>query len=376
MQMIIDVNRSLEGCPPIELDEERGLEWKERKLINRSKVVYHDAHSVYAQVRPDGSKWEDIKLIADGFKVYGFLYDQPPPQVIEDPDRPGWYIGIAGWTKDDALDTLQVSTFIYDVYKINSDLNIRRQKLRANIVKVHRRGNTEVSITAEITQAIEEGELDRNDSEALWKFIQDVASDKTDAIKDNIYNNVRKEAGVLDPRIWIFHAGKGKRSIQAQAEKFGFPHEGTKDPTESGKLGYANVKGDAPGIFMNAIKTFVDHNIDPLNVDQTVDPESWIPIEMTGFAGKLKDGSIDPVRIDWEKANRKIKDETLTDFCWLMAGGKVSKEEIRKNINLFAIKSCDGYNFIPQKRKKYAKKGGNPQETTMVNVKGEPRPSA
>ena len=59
-----------------------------------------------------------------------------------------------------------------------------------------------------------------------------------------------------------------------------------------------------------------------------------------------------------------------------MAGGKVSKEEIRKNINLFAIKSCDGYNFIPQKRKKYAKKGGNPQETTMVNVKGEPRPSA
>jgi hypothetical protein len=253
-------------------------------------------------------------------------------------------------------------------------LNIRRQKLRSNIVKTHCRGNTEVSITAEITQAIEEGELDRNDSDALWEFIQDVAPDKTDTIKDNIYNNVRKEAGVLDPRIWIFHAGKGKRSIQAQAEKFGFPYEGTKDPTESGRLGYANVKGDAPGIFMNAIKTFVDHNIDPLNVDQPVDPKSWTPIEMTGFAGKLKDGSIDPVRIDWEKANRKMKEETLTDFCYLMSGGKVPKEEIRKNVNSFAIKSCDGYNFIAQKRKKYAKKGGNPQETTMVNVKGEPKP--
>ena len=375
MNLNIDVNRSLKACPPIKKDEKRGITWKTRKLINRDKVVYHDAHPVYAQVRPDGSKWEDTKLHVDSFKVYGYCYEEPPPQVIEDPERPGWYIGIAGWTKDDALDTLQVSTFIYDVYKINSDLNIRRQKLRSNIVKTHRRGNTEASITAEITQAIEEGELDRNDSDALWEFIQDVAPDKTGKIKDNIYNNVRKEAGVLDPRIWIFHAGKGKRSIQAQAEKFGFPYEGTKDPTESGRLGYANVKGDAPGIFMNAIKTFVDHNIDPLNVDQPVDPKSWTPIEMTGFAGKLKDGSIDPVRIDWEKANRKMKEETLTNFCWLMAGGKVPKEEIRKNVNIAMIKSCDGYNFIAQKRKKYAKKGGNPQETTIVNVKGEPKPS-
>ena len=160
MQMNIDVTRSLRGSPPIKIDEKRGLEWKDRKLLKRKRVVYHDAHPIYAQVRPDGSKWEDIKLHIDSFKVYGYCYEEPPPQVIEDPERPGWYIGIAGWTKDDALDTLQVSTFIYDVYKINSDLNIRRQKLRSNIVKTHRRGNTEASITAEITQAIEEGELD------------------------------------------------------------------------------------------------------------------------------------------------------------------------------------------------------------------------
>jgi hypothetical protein len=71
-----------------------------------------------------------------------------------------------------------------------------------------------------------------------------------------------------------------------------------------------------------------------------------------------------------------MKEEILTDFCYLMAGGKVSKDDLKKNINSFAIDSCDGYNFIAQKRKKYSKSGGNPQETTMVNVKGQSRPSA
>ena len=311
-QLLLDVTQSLKNCPKPKLF---GEETKaERKLLPRNRVVYYKDHPLYGQPRHDGSKPQDVTDRQTSLATYGFDYAILPPQVIPDPEREGWYIGLAGWTWDKALDNEGVPTFIYDVIDGGSPLDIRKRKNKTNILppEAIRQGNTERSLTAETIDAIANNELDREDEVGLWDFICEIAADKSTSMKNNIYNAVRKEVPKLDDSIYLWHSqGTGDHS---------FAH-----PT-------------------NAVKT----------------------------------GSIDGPRSVWEEDFKSRCDviskfvKLITGvYGETDEASKVLCKTIEENMEKNFLRSNDGHCHLPQKREAYAKNGGGARETTMVNKFGK-----
>jgi len=365
-QLLLDVTQSLKNCPKPKLF---GEETKaERKLLPRNRVVYYKDHPLYGQPRHDGSKPQDVTDRQTSLATYGFDYAILPPQVIPDPEREGWYIGLAGWTWDKALDNEGVPTFIYDVIDGGSPLDIRKRKNKTNILppEAIRQGNTERSLTAETIDAIANNELDREDEVGLWDFICEIAADKSTSMKNNIYNAVRKEVPKLDDSIYLWHSqGTGDHSFAHAAKKYDIPYGGDKDPSGKDRLGYICEKGGGHGMFMNGITHFTNH-------------DGKKPVEFSACHGSLKTGSIDGPRSVWEE-DFKSRCDVISKFVKLITGvygetdeaSKALCETIEKNMKENFIRSNDGHCHLPQKREAYAKNGGGARETTMVNKFGK-----
>jgi hypothetical protein len=369
--LLLVVATSLENCP---LPKLHGKETKvERKLIPRNRVVYHKDHPLYGQPRPDGSKPQDVAERRISLATYGFDYSILPPQVIPDPERQGWYIGLAGWTWDKALDEEKITTFIYDVIYEGAPLDIRKRKSMTNILpaSAFRKGSSEKALTAETINAIANKEIDREDEVALWNFILDIGSDKSLQMQKDIFKAVCMDTPKLDDSIYLWHSqGTGDHSFAYAAKTYDIPFAGNKDPNrktlgQNERLGYICEKGGGHGMWMNAMKWFVKF----LGKKR---------VEFTATSGSLKQGSIDEPRLTWDEdfVNRRIM---ITDFVQLIAGvrdntdetSKALCETIEKNMKENFIRSNEGFCHLPQKRAKYAKNGGGARETTMVNKLGE-----
>ena len=364
--LLLDVVKSLKKCPPPKL---RGKEThSERTILPRNRVVYHKDHPLYGQPRPEGSKKSDITARQDSLATYGFDYSIEPPEVIPDPEREGWYIGIAGWTWDKALDNEDVPAFIYDVIHGGSPIDIRLRKTGTNHhpASAMRKGNTEKSITGEVILAIKNKEVDRENEEALWDFVQEMARDKRLGMRQNIYNAVRKEVPKLDDRIFLWHSeGSGDHSFEHAATKHDIPYAGDKDPSGKDRLGYICEKGGGHGMWMNGITHFTNH-------------EGKKPVEFSACHGSLKTGSIDGPRSVWE-VDFSDRHEVVTKFVKLIAGvydktdpaSEALCKTIEENMKKYFIRSNDGYCHLPQKREPYAPNGGGARETTLVNKFGK-----
>jgi hypothetical protein len=365
-KLLLNLVESLKQCVLPKLHGEETH--VERKLLKTNRVVYHKDHPLYGQPRPEGSKPQDIADRQISLAKHGFDYTCPPPQVIPDPDREGWYIGLSGWTWSKALDNEGVDTFIYDVIYGGSPLDIRKRKSMTNILPAAaiRKGNTEQGLTAQTIAAINNKEIDRENETQLAEFIDEIAADKSLSMQQNIYNAVRRDVPKLDDSIYIWHSqGTGDHSFAYAAKKYDIPYGGDIDPSGKGRLGYIADNGGGHGMWMNGIKHFTDN-------------EGKKPVLFTGTHGSLKTGSIDGPRVKWD-SDFEVRHEVVSKFVKLIAGvhgktdetsttlSKVIDENLAKNF----IRSKDGQCHLPQKREAYAPNGGGARETTMVNKYGE-----
>jgi hypothetical protein len=365
-KLLLDVTTSLNKCPPPKLFGQETH--TERKILKRNRVVYYKDHPLYGQPRPEGSKPQDITNKQVSLAKHGYDYTIEPPEVIPDPERIDWFIGLSGWTWDKTLDNEGVSDFIYDVIYGGNALDIRKRKNKTNILPpaAIRKGNTEKGLTAETISAITNNEIDREDEDNLMDFICEIAADKSLSMQQNIFNAVRKEVPKLDDRIYLWHSqGTGDHSFAYAAKKYDIPYGGDIDPSGKGRLGYIADNGGGHGMWMNGIKHFTDN-------------EGTKPVLFTGTHGSLKQGTIDKPRVKWDE-DFEARHKVVSKFVKLVAGvydetdeaSKVLCKTIEENMEKSFLRSNDGHCHLPQKREAYAPNGGGAREITMVNKLGE-----
>jgi hypothetical protein len=350
MKVHFDVAKSLELCPP----EKRpnvpaGAKWKRRIVLQRSKVKYLNQNQIRV-LKVVQSNAADIRI---SFEVSGYLHDEYPPIITEDPDTKDGFIGETGFTRDQAADMCNWETFMYDVYEFDSPLSFRKMRLKSNIVKNPRTGNTKADIINQCVFAIEYNEINNSDID-LKEFIDDVACDKSENERINIFKSVRGRKSA-HPSLLTYHCGEGVNSTLEASIKFNLPYSGAKNYNLTGKLGYIPSSATPKTSFTDSKKLLLEYGY------QDIDFYFFMP------EPKMPDALYKQRAAHLDKFNDFIKTEAkYLQLMFNQFGYKHSVDEIFKKL------PWQAKGFLPQFVGADSGKGGNPKEETIVNANGAP----
>jgi hypothetical protein len=350
MKAHFDVEKSLELCPPEKRPNvPKGAKWKRRIVLQRGKVKYLNRN----QIRVLKVIMDNAASVRISFEVNGYIHTEYPPIITEDPDTKDGFIGETGFTRDQSADMCNWETFMYDVYEFDSPLSLRKMRIKSNIVRTPRKENTKADIINQCVSAIESGEISNSDID-LKEFINDVASDKSEKEKTNIFKSVRGRKSA-HPSLLTYHCGEGTNSTVEASIKFNLPYSGAKNYNSTGRLGYIPSSATPKTSFTDSKKLLLEYGY------QDIDFYFFMPEpKMPDALYKQRNSHLDKFN-DFIKTEAKYLQLILNQF-----GYKHSVNEILKKLPWKAK------GFLPQFVGADSEKGGNPKEETVVDANGIP----
>jgi len=357
MKIELNVETSLKLCPPSKNPALKNIPEKYlkdiihlgRKIINTKNVTYR----VENQTRELKVVQENVAPIKNSFELNGFIHSEYPPSVEDDTNKPNYFDGFIGYTRDQAIKEMNIQHMIYDVYKFNSPLAKRYFNNNSNRVDNPKKPHTKNDIIFQTLQALDSNEL-INTEDNILEFIDVVASDKSKKERKAIFKGVRERKSEY-ANLATYHCGEGLNSTSEAAKKFNIPYKGTAGHATTGKIGYIPPYANPITNFSASKKLLKTHGY------QSVYFTFYIPVPKP-------EPALTKQRSDWEsKFDTAVKDEAE----WIQLVMKQLKYDVDLNEIIGALPWRKN-NWLPCNLDPVAEKGGKPKEETIVDKFGKP----
>ena len=347
----IELSKSL--CPPKHPTDRKGkvLGRHVKRIVLSKKLVSYDINS---NPRVHNIKPENVGKIRDSFEVNGYILTAPPPSIKVDPNDPKRYVGLSGFNRNAAADALGWDSMIYDVYEFDSPKAERIYRSKANHHKTPHTDMTKQDIVKEVNEAIRSKEIP-NDESSIMEFVDELAADKTEQVRNTIFKTVMKANGSSD-NIRLYHdSGSGQNTLQKLAEDLNLPFKGDKRHAQTKKLGYIISSATQKTTLYDAKKLSQTYN--------------WQNVEFRAHIEEAKETpAIYHQRTEWQEKyfNFLRVDAEFVQEMMRRCGFKCDIDTILKNYP-FEFKG-----FGPQVITPDEQKGGRPIEETVVDALGNP----
>jgi hypothetical protein len=344
MKVHFDVEVSLKYAPP---KKYKGARFIKRIVVNRDKVRF----PLSEQIRVLSVKQKNVSEIRDSLEVNGWLHTEKPPVVEIDPDDKTRFIGISGFNRNAAMDQLGWDTMMVDVYEFNTPLAKRIAKSQENHHNRPFSPNTKEDLIKQVILALKNGEILSTET-AIRELVEELALDKTEQEKKKIFDSVIKRKGGSDT-LRTYHTGKGQYSTSEIALDLKIPFSGDTHFKLSGELGYINPSPTPKTTLHDAKKLSSEYGG-----------------KKVAFIGYIDKPSEQPKIFQQRKDYKEKFDNFLRQDAQFVLNVLKSfnvKTNIEEVISRYPIYFKG---FLPQVITPDNSKGGNPKETTLVDVDG------
>lgn len=344
------VEASKEACPPIEY---KNAKYLGRYLVPRSILRYNDEE----QPRDKNNDQDHVNKLKNDFEVNGYNINCPPPICCFDYENNNDFSlkGQSGYNRNEVYTHMGQQMIIVDIYEYESrlwEIVARNQSNHhANPCLVQ----TKNDYIKEVCNAVD-SEIIESTADAVKNFVDLIAKDKTDKIRNQIkvacYNNCS-----VFPNFRTYSSSgsvKSQNSLKGFLRSYGLPAagiEGRSDEEleEQGYILYCAGNGGNKATWMRGIV----HGI-----------QLGIPVWIIGYAPVRKE-DLKEFRESWIEEFEELK-ETTIQFAATILGDCDSSDFEEDN---FPVKVAG---FLPQYIKPNPKDGGTPTEKGLVDVNGTP----
>lgn len=342
-----DITQSLRLAPP---RAPNGVTWKERVVLDiENDIVVDDKN----QARHKNCNADHVCDIHDSFVENGWIYTEQPPWGTWDPVLKKFVLkdGFhrvhggkkSGWEK-----------IIVDIFSPDSDLDEILFQLKSNENHTPKKGSDAGDIINAALTAIQSKHL-ADDDQSIRLFIKKAASHLSKNRREEIYVKIKNSSPDNKFRTYL-SKGVGRNNITAACKhEFKIPYGGDANYSDTQAFGYVTTEKTGRMTLMNAIKLIAEKQEDMkrglFNVNKIPDVHIFAYIEAPGHNKSLREQ-----REEWMNSFNKTL-ESLKKFCEYQTGSSLKED--------FPIKFSG---FLPQLIDKDPNKGGNPVETTIVDV--------
>lgn len=345
-----DVELSLKLAPPL---KSRGMHFVKRIVVNPDQDVILDDDE---QARHKNCNKDHVCAITDSFTENGWIYTQTPPWCTWD-DKSKKYVLKDGFHRFHAAKSSNWNQMILDVYESDSKLSERIFKLKCNQNHTPKLGSINGDVVNSALEAIRKGEL-ADDETSVRDFIKETAGHLSKNKRENVFVDVMNSSSNNRYRVYL-SKGVGNSNIKAACRhEFQIPYEGDTNFKNTGAYGYVTTEKTGRMTLMNAIKLLAARHVD---IKKGTFKDNSVPnvlifayIEAPGHKKTIREQ-----REEWMFSFEKTL-QSLRDFCEMQTGMSVEK---------FPIKFAG---FLPQLIDNDPTKGGNPIETTIVDIDSKP----
>lgn len=357
MKINLNIEESLKNCPPSKNPAFKNIPNKFLKdIIHTGRIRINTNNIDYRiedQTRGLKVVQSSVPPLKTSFELNGFIHTEYPPLVIENLGKPGYYYGIIGHTRGQALRELGIEFMMYDVYKFNSPLAKRYFNNCSNRQDAPKTPHTKNDIIFQVLQALDLSELP-NTEDDIMEFINVVASDKSKKERSSIYKGVRERKSEY-ANLATYHCGEGLNSTSEAAKKFNVPYKGMAGHSSTGKIGYIPP-------YSNPITNFsASKNLLKIHGYQPVYFTFYIPEPQP-------EPALSNQRNRWEdEFDAAVKNEA--EWIQLVMTQLGHDVDLKKIIGILPwVKN----NWLPCNLIPVPSKGGRPKEETVVNKDGNP----
>tara|TARA_R100000030_G_scaffold26369_1_gene19230 strand:+ start:149 stop:1336 length:1188 start_codon:yes stop_codon:yes gene_type:complete len=340
------VQDSLESCPPIEYE---GGIFLGRYIIPDTFVRYNPED----QPRDKSNDIDHVNDLKNSYEVQGYLTDAHPPIASLDDESidPNHLRGQSGFNRKEARVKFGQELAIYDVYEWDSpywELVARNTSNHHQNPQLSQTKNDYLKVVVSAVAA----KIIPADPDAIDKFVDKIATDKTSKIRLWIKKNAYNNCGVYPNFRTYSSTGKGKNTLTGFMQSQGYPKQGIegredKDIQEQGCITYCSGEGDNLRAWARGIQYGT-------NKDVTV----WV----FGYApNRVPD--LKKFRQNWIKDFNDMK-QTFITFASNIAG---DGETVLLDEEDFPVRFAG---FLPQYVKPSAEDQGKPTEHTLVDIDG------
>jgi hypothetical protein len=348
MKTLLDVNKSLDLCPP---SYPSGVIFKKRITAKRGKngiVTY----PIDKNPREHHVILTKIPELRDSLLVNGYIYSCSPPTVKIDPNNKDRFIGLSGYHRDAAAEQAGWETMIYDVLEFQSPLDERKHKSTSNHHKTPSIPNTIMDIVKQVKEAVAEKEITNEDSD-VKDLISVLAADKTKSAQTKIFNKFRTHVS-SSSTLRNYHTEGGELSTEEFCILHNLPFGGDKFFDKTRKLGYVTGIKTPKTTLFDAKRLSQDYN------GQEVEVYAWIQDNPKSAP------AIYVQRQKWKDTFDKfiVDDCKSIQFLAKLSGYDISLDVLIKN---HPVKFKG---FLAQDISPDPMNGGKPKEEGVVDVNG------
>lgn len=348
-----DIELSKKLCPPKDPTDRFGKKigkFIKRIVIKRSLVSYDKN----ANPRVHNIKPENVIKIRDSFEVNGFILTESPPGIEVDPNDSSRYVGLSGFNREEAAGALGWDVMLYDVFEFDSPKARRIYRSSSNQHRTPHTDMTKLDIVKEVNLAIRSKEIENNET-SIRDFVEELAADKTEQVRNTIFKTVIKANGSSD-NIRLYHdSGNGENSLAKLAEELNLPFKGDKHYAQTKKLGYLISSATQKTTLYDAKKYSQQYN--------------WQNVEFRAHIEEAKETpAIYKQREEWQQKYKNFLrvDAEFVQEVMKRCGFKCDIDTILAKYP-FEFKG-----FAPQVITPDPTKDGKPIEETIVDYSGKP----
>lgn len=344
------IDKSLKEAPPA---KPQGLTFVKRVVVNiDNDIIMHDDN----QARHKNCNKDHIRDINDSFDNFGWIYTQLPPWGVWDPHSKKLVLK-DGFHRTHAAKKSRWTEILFDVYTAESELDTVIWQLQSNQNRLPKKGSDEGDIVNAALQAIRDKLLTTDDA-AIEDFVKNAAAHLSNYKKEDIFVKIKTSSPDCKYRTYL-SKGVGPNNIDTACRyEFEIPYGGDANYHNTQAFGYVTTEKTGRMTVMNAIKLISEYYRDQKNTVFTgkIPPVLiFAYIEAPGHKKSLREQ-----RFDWQNSFNNTL-ELLKLFFEHQTG--------TAPVNDFPIKFGG---FLPQLIDKDPHKGGNPKESTIVDINGVP----
>ena len=341
------IDKSLKEAPP---KNPKGLKFLKRVVVDLDKDLIIDDDK---QARHKHCHADHVRDIHDSMSINGWIYNQQPPWGTFD-TKSMKYILHDGFHRTHAAKKSNWHNILLDVYEAESNLATVIYQLKSNENHTPKRGSDEGDIVNAALQAMRD-KLLASDDNSIREFVKETAGHLSKHKKETILVKIKNSCPDSKYRTY-FTKGVGPNNLSTACKyEFGIPYGGDANYHDTGAFGYVTTEKTGRMTMMNAIKlmaeTYEDQKIGVFTENKIPPVLIFAYIEAPGHNFTLREQ-----REVWQNSFNKTL-ELLKSFFEFQTGKKFDKD--------FPIKFGG---FLPQLIDKDPAKGGNPIETTIVDI--------
>ena len=345
----LNVHKSLKEAPP---KHPRGLHHNKRMLakIDRDIVLYDEY-----QMRHKNCNSDHVCDIADSFYNFSWQYDQQPPWGVWD-NNLNKLVVMDGFHRINAAKKCNWDEILVDVFESDSDLATIEYQLQSNQVICPKKGSDKGDIVNAALNAIRDKILAADDS-SIKNFVDNAAAHLSYHMKEQIFIDVKNSSPDCKYRTYLTKGFGTNNLATACRYEFEIPYGGDANYNDTGYFGYVTTEKTGRMTMMNAMKLIAEYYRDKENGVFNGKIPSVLIFAYMEFPGHKK--SLSEQRIDWKNSFDNTLE--LLKLFFEYHTGHLPED--------FPIKFAG---FLPQLIDKDPSKGGNPSETTIVDINGKP----